>query len=143
VHSGENYFNASNQIEKKQEMAEALDWLIKRELRSFSLKRWLRAYFTFGLREFILTGRRILPDYSGEYNLFIDPEGKIYPSDIASRKIGNLRHGFSNLASASANENPSWMICTARTAIRKHWLKFIFWFVKNFFAIHYENFANK
>lgn len=133
VHSSEKYFNATNQIDKKQEMAKALNWLIKRELQSFSLKRWLRAYFAFGLREFILTGRRILPDYSGQYNLFIDPVGDIYPCDVSNQKIGNLRIGFDNLTSVSAKENSSWMICTARRAIRKHWPKFIYWILKNKF----------
>ncbi|MBI2459472.1 MAG: radical SAM protein [Parcubacteria group bacterium] len=139
VHSGENYFSANNRIEKKQEMAKALDLLIRRELMSLSIKRWLRAYFTFGLKEFILTGQRILPDYSGRYNLFVAPDGDIYPSDAADKKIGNLRLGFTNLKPVSAAENPSWMICTARTAIRKNWPKFIFWLVK----AHYESSANK
>ena len=129
VHSGEKYFKANNIIEKKLEMAKALDQLISRELKSFSVKRWIRAYFAFGLREFILTGRRILPDYSGQENIFIDPWGDIYPSDISVQKIGNLLTGFKNL-SPLINESPSWMICTARTAIRKHWFKFIIWLIK-------------
>ncbi len=139
VHSSEKYFSSGNRIEKKLEMAEALDWLIKREMKSFSLKRWIRAYFAFGLKEFILTGRRILPDYSGKYNLFVDPNGEIYPNDVSSAKIGNILDGFFNLAAAVPEENSNWMICTARMAMRKNWPKFIFWLVKN----HYENFANK
>ncbi|MBI4779626.1 radical SAM protein [Candidatus Falkowbacteria bacterium] len=139
VHSGEKYFNASNKIEKKREMAEALDWLVKQELKSFSLKRWLRAYFAFGLKEFILTGQRILPDYSGQDNLFLDPNGDIYPSDISGYKIGDLQCGFLNLAPAPISEKPSWMICTARPAIKKHWPEVIFWLVKfkvkNFFNL--------
>ncbi len=144
VHSGDNYFDAENRIEKKQEMAKALDWLIKRELKSFSPKRWLRAYFAFGLREFILTGKRILPDYSGKYNLFVDPYGDIYPCDISNKKMGNLINGFNNLADAQVDENSNWMICTVRMAIKKHWPKFVFWLLRNnFLMIHYENSANK
>lgn len=144
VHSSEKYFNANNPIRRKQAMAKALNWLIKRELKSFSLKRWLRAYFAFGLKEFILIGQRILPDYSGKYNLFIDPIGDIYSSDISSQKIGNLRYGFNKVTPITAKDNPNWMICTARLAIRKHWPKFIFWLVKNnFFTVNYENPANK
>ncbi|MDD4271416.1 MAG: radical SAM protein [Patescibacteria group bacterium] len=144
VHSSEKYFNASNAIEKKQEMAKALDWLIKRELKSYSVKRWLRAYFAFGLKEFILTGQRILPDYSGKYSLFMDPTGDIYPSDVSGQKIGDLRGGFNNLAPVFADEKPNWMICTARMAIRRHWPKFIFWFIKNnFLTVNYEDYFNK
>ena len=128
VHSSEKYFNAENKIAKKQEMAEALDWLIKSELNSLSLKRWARAYFAYGLKKFILTGRRILPDYSGKYNLFIDPEGDIYPNDVSGEKIGRLKNGFDNLA-PTIDENSNWMICTARIAMRKHWPKFIFWLI--------------
>ena len=140
VHSGDNYFDAKNPIEKKQEMAKTLDWLIKRELKSFSPKRWLRAYFAFGLRQFILTGKRILPDYSGEYNLFVDPYGDIYPCDISIKKMGNLINGFDNLEKISMEQDSNWMICTARMAVRKHWLKFIFWLLKNnFLFTNYES----
>lgn len=139
VHSSKKYFSATNKIDNKLEMAGVLNWLIKQELRTLSLKRWLRAYFAFGLKQFILTGQRILPDYSGKYNLFIDPAGDIYPCDVSGQKIGNLKSGFNNLAPVLIPENSSWMICTARMAIRKHWPKFIFWLLKS----PYENFADK
>jgi Fe-coproporphyrin III synthase len=133
VHSGEKYFDAENKIEKKLEMAKALDWLIGRELKSFSPKRWVRAYFAFGLKEFILKGKRILPDYSGKYNLFIDPFGDIYPSDVSSEKIGNLENGLNNLRQVTIDQNSNWMICTARVAIKKHWPRFVLWLIRNNF----------
>lgn len=133
VHSSENYFNKENKIELKNEIRDSLDWLIKNELSSFNLKRWLRAYFTYGLKIFLLTNTRILPDYSGEKSVFISSNGDIYPSDINNKKIGTLgkEEGFSVDKKKIDNTHPSWMICTTRTAIKRHYLKVITWIIKN------------
>lgn len=131
VHSSENYFGKTNILDKRTEMAKELDWLIGQELRSWSPKRWVRAYFAFGLREFIRTGRRILPDYSGIFNIFVNPAGEIFPCDISSQAIGRLETGFENFKEISFDCEASWMICTARCSIRKHWFRAISWIIKN------------
>jgi MoaA/NifB/PqqE/SkfB family radical SAM enzyme len=155
VHSSENYFSQENKIKDQEKIAAELDWLIKKEISSWNPKRWLRAYFTFGLKQFVLTGQRILPDYSGVLNCFIDPQGDIYPCDVSVKKIGNLHEGFwprqdlplgvpDAIASAKSAGTPSgdpagakkecgrsWMICTVRQAMKKHWLKVLGWIVAN------------
>lgn len=136
VHSSQNFFNKENKTEKEKEIIKRLEWLIEEELKSWSPKRWLRAYFTYGLKIFLKTGKRILPDYSGELNAFIDPKGNIYPCDISTQKIGNLKKNF-DLKEVDRKEcEASWMICTVRQAIKKHWLKVLSWIlISKFFKL--------
>lgn len=133
VHSSDNFFGADNKINKKEELIKELDWLMKKELKSMYPKKWVRAYYTHGMKRFVLSGERILPDYSGKYNLFIDPKGSIYPCDISSKKIGQIVNGNFVLNGNTEDEqcSKSWMICTARASIKKHWFRAISWIIIN------------
>jgi MoaA/NifB/PqqE/SkfB family radical SAM enzyme len=134
VHSSQQYFNTQNFVTKKEKMAEVLDWLIKEELSSWDIKRWLRAYYAFGMKSFVLTGQRILPDYSGQYGIFIDPLGNIFPSDVSEHCLGNIKKfNFNKMGKDKTEDAPNWMICTARQAIKKHWFKVGIWIIKNKF----------
>lgn len=130
VHSGENYFGKENVIGEKQKIINEFDRLIKKELSGFRPKHWARAYFTFGLIHLLKTGKRLLPDYSGRHNLFIDPFGRIYPCDVADEPIGELK-GWRLNPPARPVHGENWMICTARPAIKKHWLRAGWWVVIN------------
>jgi len=135
VHSAENYFGKENKIEKTQILIDKLEWLVKKEISSYKPKRWLRAYFTYGLIEYIRSGKRILPDYSGKANIFIDSKGIVYPCDVANKKIGKLsRESFEIKGSDDMTEDISWMICTARQAMKKHPLKVLSWVFRNKFV---------
>lgn len=135
VHSSEQYFSTQNFVTRKDEMVEVLNWLIEKELSFWNIKKWLRAYYAYGMKELILNGERMLPDYSGKEGIFIDPNGNIFPSDISTQKLGNISNlDFSSLHNLKIEKPmPSWMICTARTAIRKHWFKAGIWILRNKF----------
>lgn len=130
VHSGDNFFGQENAIEKKSEMIKSLDRLISEELSSSSPKRWARAFFAYGIQRWLTTGKRILPDYSGVNNFFIDSRGSIYACDVATDKIGQL-----GLDGIDLDQNPdgcpsNWMICTARPAMKRHLLKVASWITR-------------
>ena len=140
LHNSHHYFQKEdNQIKNLARMKKELNWLIKEELKSFSLKRWLRAYFAWGMIDFLENRKRFLPDYSGLTSLFIDPFGYIYPSDVWNLKIGQLNKikdwpKFYNKARRiilSKKPPLSWMICTARQSMKKHWLKVGWWILEN------------
>ncbi|MBU4216798.1 radical SAM protein [Candidatus Parcubacteria bacterium] len=131
VHSSENFFSQENKVDKKNEIIEQLEWLIGEELKTWNPKKWARAYYTYGMIQYIKTGKRILPDYSGQSSIFIDPNCDVYPSDISSNKIGTIKNKF--IISAPATVTEGWMICTARPAIKKHWARAIFWILRNKF----------
>jgi Fe-coproporphyrin III synthase len=130
VHSSDNFFGQENRIEQAEELAKKLEWLLEQELATSSPKRWARAYFIYGLRCYVRTGQRLLPDYSGQESIFIDPLGSVYPSDVCPEKIGRLSDYGLEINSPSAPCQPSWMICTARTAIRRHWPEVITWIIR-------------
>ncbi|MEF3692022.1 MAG: radical SAM protein [Candidatus Moraniibacteriota bacterium] len=136
VHSSENYFGKENAIKEKGEIIEALNWLIKKELSAWHPKNWARAYFAYGAREFIKTGERTLPDYSGILSVFIDPQGNIYPCDVSSFKLGNLKNSEDIKKTEILQPNgceKSWMICTARQSIKKHFIKAGWWIIAHKF----------
>ncbi|MFH0805786.1 MAG: hypothetical protein V1901_02835, partial [Patescibacteria group bacterium] len=82
--------------------------------------------------------RRILPDYSGLDSLFIDPFGKIYPSNTWGLEIGRLERindweRFSQRIRPAllVNQSPAnWMLCTARQAMKKHWFQVVVWILR-------------
>ncbi|MFH1551768.1 MAG: radical SAM protein [bacterium] len=135
-HNSSHYFKKQdNAITQLNIMQRQISWLIDKELKGLSPKQWLRAYFAFGIQIFLRSKKRILPDYSGFSSLFIDPFGNIYPSDVWNLKIGQLQKikdwtDFKTKANVDIlnNQRPdSWMICTARQAIEKHWFRAIQW----------------
>ena len=133
IHSSENFFSQENKIDKQQEIIEQLNWLMSEELKTWNPKKWARAYYTYGMIQFVKTGQRILPDYSGQAGIFIDPNGDIYPNDTSSQKMGSLNNGLMAPPAGGLKIDPSWMICTARPAIKKHWLRTISWILINKF----------
>jgi len=147
-HNSPHYFKKEdNKIISIESFKKEINWLIKQELKSFSPKKWARAYFAFGLFKFLKNKKRILPDYSGIDSLFIDPFGNIYPSDIWDLKMGNLKEikDWSNFSKKTkeiiiSKKRPnSWMICTTRQAIKRHYIKVILWILnKKFLSFKIE-----
>ncbi|KKP67461.1 MAG: Radical SAM domain protein [Candidatus Moranbacteria bacterium GW2011_GWE1_35_17] len=132
VHSSENYFGKDNAIKDKTGIIQALNWLIDKELSTWNYKNWGRAYFAYGAREFIQKEIRVLPDYSGILNIFINPQGVIYPCDVSSKRIGDLKN-IDNIESETKTDltgcEKSWMVCTARQSIKKHYVRVIIWII--------------
>jgi hypothetical protein len=125
--------------------------LIGEELKTFSFKKWLRAYFAKGLIEFLEKGKRILPDYSGFKSVFIDPFGNIYPSGVWGLKIGQLSK-IKNWPEFSRrikemdliDRGPAnWMVGTVRQSMRKHWFKVLYWIFANKFNLCSLSFSRK
>ncbi len=141
-HNSAHYFNANtkvNKVSRVKSIEKELIWLIRQELGSCSPKRWLRAYFIWGVVEFLKNKQRILPDYSGKNSLFVDSYGNIYPSDVWNIKLGKLREvnnwdKFIQQAEVALSDKRApnnWMVCTARQAIKKHWPEVLSWVLVN------------
>ncbi len=122
-------------------------YLIKRELKTWRLKNWLRAYYAYAMRDFILSHDQPLSNAPGRDFMFIDPSGAVYPSVVHNIVMGNL-HKIDDFmgwwlspdvetkrAQIDALKLPIWMMCTARTAMLRHPFRVMFWVFKNkFFA---------
>jgi len=150
AHSSDHYFGTDDTVVPDGELLdEELKRLSSSELRSSSPKRWLRSYFTSGLRHFVAHGRRPLPCDAGRDFFFMSPRGDIYPCNIRDEVMGNLRESnFSTLwtsdqanrvRAAIAGCSICWMICTARTAIRRHPLQIGWWILANKARGHLED----
>lgn len=145
VHNAENYFQTKdNQIKDFETFKKEFKTLIKKELKSWNLMRWARAFFAHGLLYFILNKKRLLPAFSGHNSFFLDPLGNVYPADISSKAMGNIKEykGFDELYNSTQakkvltddkSAQNSWMICTIRPTVRKYWFRIGLWVVKNKF----------
>jgi len=145
--SAHHFKKQNNRVIHIRKIKRELAWLAEQELRSFSPQRWLRAYFAWALVRFLETDRRVLPDYSGLYSLFIDSDGSIYPSEVWALKIGQLQRmnktnnwpEFSQRTQEmiSVDQSPgSWMIPTVRRAMQKHWPEVMRWILQEKFCLY-------
>ncbi|MBN1884639.1 MAG: radical SAM protein [Candidatus Krumholzibacteriota bacterium] len=137
--NSEFYFSTDeNQRVEPGSLESELRYVMRKELLSLSPKRWLRAYFYAGVERFNVKRERLLGCLAGRESVFVDPEGKVYPCLTLNREMGNLaERDFEEIwESDSAREAraavdscrlPCWMICTARTSMRRTPLRPIGW----------------
>ncbi|MFA6171740.1 MAG: radical SAM protein [Patescibacteria group bacterium] len=144
VQSSESYFKKSdNEILKKDEIDQGLDYVINSELRSNNIKKWLRAYFSFGLKNYLLYKKNILPWQAGLDSLFISAGGEVYPNHLIGVKIGNLKNepleSIWNSAEArkfrkemrAGKFGEKWVMCAVRQAMKKNWPRVGLWIAAN------------
>ncbi len=140
--NSEHYFGAENQkIQNKEDLKNQFKKIIFQELKKNNLKNFARAYFTRGLCEFALKQKRILPCQAAKDFFFLDPQGNIYPCLVSNLIIGNIKEEkiekiwhsekAEEIRKKIKNCQRCWMICTARTSIKKHLLKVFVWIVKS------------
>lgn len=148
VQNSDIYFHKSdNRLSSVARIESALDYIIKKELAGWNIKHWLRAYYDYGLRYNLTTGRRLLPSGAAFDSLFVDPSGDVYPSNLIALKMGNLKEKtldeiWSGDLAAAVREkinkqeiSESWIICTIRGEIKRHLLKVGWWVLKNKFIV--------
>ena len=107
-----------------------------------SPKDWVRAYFVDGLFKYSQGEKRPLEQFAGEDFFYLDPKGDVYPSVIDNVIMGNLfeQRDFKSLwyspqaqkarDDLAGFEDNYWMVCTARTAIKRNPLKVANWLFK-------------
>lgn len=120
-------------------LREQYQYIIKSELKSWNIKQWARAYFAFGMYTFIASHNPVVSNAPGRDFFFLDPNGIIYPSVIHNFVMGDIKaeENIEKIWCSQETENvrnkvdnskiPVWMICTARTAIKKHPVKVLLW----------------
>lgn len=141
--NSEFYFSTSeNQRVEPDRLGEELEYVMRKELISLSPKRWLRSYFYSGVNSYNLAGRRVLDCRAGTDSFFLDPGGEVYPCLTLERRMGNLLEtGFEALWKSEEAETarravkactmPCWMICTARSSMKRRPLKPASWILGN------------
>jgi len=139
-HSSEHYFHSDKSTGPLplDELRRQLEQVMRRELRAISPKRWARAYFMQGLYDLARGRGRPLRCRAGRDFFFMAPSGEIYTCNASPFRMGSLaEQNFDALWHSTEAENARrqvaacetgcWMICTARTAIRRAWPRVLLW----------------
>jgi radical SAM protein with 4Fe4S-binding SPASM domain len=147
VHNSYYFHKHDNVIHDPEKVIRCFEELVRRLLRSRRTKEWFRAYFNYGLTNYIRGHPRLLPCAAGDDMFFVDPAGEIRPcngleeeSDASS--MGNLRSlSFDEIwngerARAIRERLRScprrcWMIGTASPAMKREIAKPLRWIFRN------------
>lgn len=144
------YFSTQDNEEvQDNRLREALGHVMKRELRSGRPKQWMRAYFESGTLLFNEKKRRMLPCRAGYEFFYLAPEGNVYPCLSIPQVMGSLQgRSFEEVWESEQAERvrasirgceQCWMICTARSALKKNLPAALGWIVKNKIKSHLSN----
>lgn len=146
VHNSHYFHKWDNSIAKTEEVTGALLQLIDEFLKSNKIKEWFRAYFNFGLINYVRGGSRLLPCEMGKNGFFLDPWGNVLACNgmHQPKAMGNLRteswsqiwEGRTAKSVREAVKNCDkncWMIGSAAPAIIHHPVKPVLWVLKNKF----------
>jgi len=147
VHNSYYFHKLDNRIERKDEVVACFEELINELLKTKKVKNWFRAYFNYGLINYMRGHPRLLPCGAGQDMFFLDPWGEVRPcngldDDSLDNSMGNLKEqSFEEIWNSekarkireSVRNCPKncWMIGTASPAMKKHILKPLVWVVKN------------
>jgi Fe-coproporphyrin III synthase len=147
VHNSYYFHKVDNRISNKPEVEECFCELIEELLKTRRLKNWFRAYFNYGLMNYIEGRPRFLPCRAGNDLFFLDPSGQIFPCNgmeegVWLNSFGNLRNqSFEDLwngekakeirAKVARCPKNCWMIGTAAPAIKKSIAKPLLWVLVN------------
>jgi radical SAM protein with 4Fe4S-binding SPASM domain len=151
VHNSYYFHKWDNRITKRDEVIKCFEELINELLKTKRIKNWFRAYFNWGIVNYIKGNPRLLSCTAGTDMFFLDPLGNIIPCngfDQANENVimGNLNNSsfeeIWNSEKAKKIRNlikncpkNCWMIGTASPAIKKNILKVLPWVLKNKFKV--------
>ncbi len=91
IHNAFYFHKSDNKFEHPDIAAEEFKGLMKELLKSNKVKDWFRAYFNYGLINYIKDNPRLLPCEMGHDSFFLDPQGEILPCNVMDKNMGNLK----------------------------------------------------
>jgi len=134
VHNSDNYFSIdTNQSPDSDELEDQLKNVIYKEYRSINPRRLLRTYYLKGLIDYSRTKKRALTCQALDDFFFLDSFGNVFPCNMLEKSIGNIRESSfeeiwnsdkkQKLRNYCKNCNDCWMVCTAKSSIRREAIK--------------------
>ena len=91
IHNAFYFHKTDNSFERPAEAIAEFKKLIAELLKSGKVKDWFRAYFNYGLINYIEGKPRLLPCEMGHDSFFLDPYGEVFPCNVMEESMGNLR----------------------------------------------------
>lgn len=142
VHNGFYFHKYDNTIRRPDIAVREFSKLVAGMLRSRRVKDWFRAYFNYGLMNYIEGRPRLLPCEMGIDSCFVDPYGDMYPCNVLKEAMGNLeQQSFEEIwTSQRANavrrkvracQKHCWMIGSVSQQMEKNMLSVCSWLLKN------------
>ena len=158
LHNSFYFVEANNIIHDRPMVAKNFEDLVNALLKSWSPKKWFRAYFNHGLINYIYSQKRLLPCDMSFDTFFIDPYGDVMPCNGTKEKqvMGNLNvQNWDELWNSEAAEavrktvrccdRNCWMIGSVSPAMHKYiwvpglwvaWHKFKALFMKKPYSMY-------
>jgi MoaA/NifB/PqqE/SkfB family radical SAM enzyme len=92
VHNSFYFHKYDNTISKRVEVETCFKELVAELLKSKRPKNWFRAYFNYGLANYVKGNKRLLPCEAGTENFFLTPAGDVVPCNGSDEPwvLGNL-----------------------------------------------------
>lgn len=144
IHNGFYFHKLDNKFEQPDAAIEEFKKLIYELLDSKKAKDWFRAYFNYGLINYIKGNPRLLPCEMGYDSFFLDPYGEVLPCNVLEESMGNLKEkSFEEIWNGQraeeirqmvrqCNKN-CWMIGSVSQQMKKNIKKPIIWILKHKF----------
>ena len=144
IHNSYYFHKYDNKFEYPEIAIEEFRKLIVELLNSSKAKDWFRAYFNYGLINYIKGNPRLLPCAMAHDSFFLDPKGEVLPCNVMEESMGNLKNSSfeeiwngkeaervrAKIRSCSKN---CWMIGSVSQQMKKHIWKPAAWILKHKF----------
>ncbi|MEM3000922.1 MAG: radical SAM protein [Candidatus Nitrosocaldus sp.] len=144
LHNSHYFHKLDNKIQDKEAVCNEFSKLVTELLKAREVKKWFRAYFNYGLMNYIYGGKRFLPCEMGTESCFIDPWGDVLTCNGMNEKVsmGNIKErSFEDIWNGREAEKvrgivrncekQCWMVGSAAPAMKKYIYKPIMWILKN------------
>jgi Fe-coproporphyrin III synthase len=142
THNNYYFHKEDNHFQQKKIVVQEFKVLVEELLKSKKPKDWFRAYFNYGLINYINGKPRLLPCEMGSDVFFMDPFGDIHACNGMSWSMGNIKkQSFEEIWHGKEAKRVRelvkdckkncWMIGSASPAIKKSKKKALIWIAKN------------
>ncbi len=91
VHNSYYFHKFDNEIKDKPIVIAEFKGLIRELLRTKRVKDWYRAYFNYGIINYIKGGKRLIPCEMAISSFYLDPYGAVRPCNVMDETMGNLK----------------------------------------------------
>lgn len=142
LHNGYYFHKTDNALHAKEMIIGEFNKLIRELFKTWRLKNWFRAYFNYGITNYIKDNPRLLPCEMGREQFIVDPIGDIKPCNVCDVSMGNIKEKtFDEIWHSEKAERARevaahcgkncWMIGSVSPAMKKEIWKPISWILKN------------
>jgi MoaA/NifB/PqqE/SkfB family radical SAM enzyme len=144
LHNSHYFHKLDNRINNVGAVSAEIEKLVRLLLKSRKIKKWFRAYFNYGLLNFIHGNPRLLPCEMGRDGFFLDPSANVLACNgmDSAMVMGNLKQqSWEDIWSSPQADQVRravrncrkncWMIGSAAPAIWRQPLKPVLWVLRN------------